>query len=80
MELAANDVIAFIKKAGLVDVDVEALATDVPLTEQGLDSLDLMTVFLEIEETHGIRIPDEDYEGLRTVDEIAIYLTQRLAS
>jgi acyl carrier protein len=60
-------------------VDTSSLEPDVPLTEQGLDSLDLMTVFLEIEETYHIKVPDQDYERLRTADEIAAYLNEQLS-
>ena len=79
MQVTAKDVVALFRKSGIVGVDVDNLAPDVPFTEQGLDSLDLMTVFLEIEEVYRIKVPDQDYERLQTADEIAAYLNEQLA-
>jgi acyl carrier protein len=59
--------------------DVNALKNDVPLTEQGLDSLDMFNVFLELEDLSGIRVPDEHLEELRTIDDIAAYVSARLS-
>ena len=79
MTVTANDVMGLLRKSGLITVDTGSLIADIPLTEQGLDSLDLMTVYLEIEETYRITVPDQIYEELRTADEIAAYLNEQLA-
>ena len=62
-----------IKKAGS-RADIDTLKNDVPLLEQGLDSLDMFEVFLNLEETFNIKIPDEDVDKLRNIDGIVNYV------
>ncbi len=40
----------------------------------GLDSLDTVDLIMQLEQTYGIRIPDEDYSKLTTVQEVIDYL------
>lgn len=40
----------------------------------GADSLDVLQLLMTIEETYGIRIPDESLAGFRTVGDIVHYL------
>lgn len=40
----------------------------------GADSLDVLQLLMTIEETYGIRIPDESLAGFRTVGDIVKYL------
>lgn len=47
---------------------------DVALKELGLDSLDVASLFLAIQEQLGIRVPDADIDRLDTVARIAAYL------
>ncbi|MEM7125479.1 MAG: phosphopantetheine-binding protein [Chloroflexota bacterium] len=56
-------------------IDVESLKEDLPLTGQGIDSLDMYTLFLSIEEGLGVAIPDEDVEKLNTIDDIVKYVS-----
>jgi len=51
---------------------------DRPFQDLGLDSLDLASVFLGIEETYGIRIPDEEAKNLSTINALAGFLAGRL--
>ena len=52
-----------------------ALVGDFGLTETlsdiGADSLDHVEIIMEVEETFGVEIPDEDAQGLCTVQAIA---------
>ena len=40
----------------------------------GADSLDILQLLMTIEETYGIRIPDESLAGFNTVGDIVKYL------
>ncbi|WP_018619281.1 acyl carrier protein [Spirosoma luteum] len=40
----------------------------------GLDSLDNVDLIMRLEQTFGIRIPDEDYSKLTTMQEVIDYL------
>lgn len=41
------------------------------------DSLDLVELGMKFEEEFGVSIPDEDYEGLKTVGDAIDYIKQR---
>ena len=58
------------------EIDVASLEEAVPLTEQGIDSLDMYTLFLSVEEKLGVAIPDDDIEKLNTIDDIVKYVVQ----
>lgn len=45
-----------------------------PLTEFGIDSLDISSVFLELEDQFDVKIPLEDIDDLETVNQIVDYL------
>jgi len=47
--------------------------------ELGIDSLDTMTIFLEIEENFDIdEIPEDSFLALDTIDKIVVYLGKKL--
>ena len=48
-----------------------------PLKELGVDSLDVASIFLEIHERLGVRVPDQQIDGLDTVRRIAAYLEEK---
>ncbi|GAB2640715.1 hypothetical protein GCM10027068_20410 [Prescottella soli] len=39
-----------------------------------IDSLSLVDVAVRLEDTHGVKIPDEDMQGLRTVGDAVAYV------
>lgn len=41
------------------------------------DSLDLVELGMKFEEEFGVSIPDEDYEGLKTVGDAIAYIEKR---
>lgn len=53
---------------------------DRDLTEYGIDSLDISGILLAAEEKYGVQIPDEDVDGLTTVNAIATYLSAKVDS
>jgi len=59
--------------------DVDEMKSDVPLSEQGIDSLDIVNVYLLLEEKFEVSIPDEDLEQVKTIDDIVTYINNKLA-
>lgn len=64
------------KKAKL-NLDIDALATDVTLRDQGVDSLDVSNLFLHVEEDFNITISDEDIDTLDTIEKIVSYIDSK---
>ena len=58
--------------------DVEEMKSDVALSEQGIDSLDVVNVYLLIEEKFDVQIPDEDIDQVKTIDSIVEYVNKKL--
>ena len=69
-----------IKKAEVLNDDVENLKNDVELEEQGIDSLDMANVYLLCEEEFGIKIPDEDIDKVKTIDSLVGYINNKLSN
>lgn len=77
MNVTQQDIIAILENAGL-STDVSTIKGDTNLAkEAGIDSLEMMSVFLGIEEKYGIHIPDQDLDRLDTIDNIIDYLQNR---
>lgn len=56
------------------------MKSDIPLSEQGVDSLDVVNVYLLLEEKFDVKIPDEDLGQLQTINDIVIYINNKLSS
>jgi acyl carrier protein len=76
MNVSQELIASLIDGAG-VAADISGIKGDMPLRDAGIDSLDMMNVFLAIEEKFAIRIPDEDIQKLDTMDNIVRYLNGR---
>jgi acyl carrier protein len=77
MKATQEDILSIMENAG-VSADISTLKGDTKLDKTaGIDSLEMMSVFLGIEEKFGIHIPDDDLDSLDTIDAIVGYL-QRL--
>lgn len=59
--------------------DVEEMDSSVKLSEQGIDSLDVVNVYLLLEEKFDVKIPDEDLDQVQTIDAIVEYINSKLA-
>lgn len=59
--------------------DVSDMVNDVPLRDQGIDSLDVVNVYLLLEEKFDVKIPDEDLEQVQTIDAIVEYINSKLS-
>ena len=62
-----------------IRIDIEELDPSESLSEQGLDSLDLVTILFTIEEKFYIKIPEEDInEGkLSSINSIVSYINEQ---
>lgn len=57
--------------------DTAEIKKDIPLREQGVDSLDIVNIYLLLEEKFEVKIPDEDLEKVTTIDEIINYINNK---
>jgi len=63
----------------LEDVNPETFSPDIDLVDEvGIDSMDLATVALVLQDEYGIRIDEDDYPKLTTIRLIAEYLQKRM--
>lgn len=73
MKVTKEEILAIVENIG-VSLDVSTIKVDVPFKQAGIDSLEMMNVFLGVEEKFGIQISDEDILDLNTIDNIVSYL------
>ena len=78
MNVSHEQIVSLIQDAG-VSADISGIKGDMPLSDAGIDSLDMYNVFLAIEEKFAIKIPDADIDKLDTIDNIVRYLRDRQA-
>ena len=63
----------------LEDVTPESFEPDVDLVDEvGIDSMDLATVALVLQDEYGIRIDEDDYPKLTTVRFISEYIQKKM--
>ena len=67
-----------INELKLEDVTAESFDPDIDLVDEvGIDSMDLATVALVLQDEYGIRIDEDDYPKLTTVRFIAEYIRDK---
>ena len=63
----------------LEDVTPATFDPEIDLVDEiGIDSMDLATVALVLQDHYGIRFDEDDYPTLTTVRKIAVYIGERL--
>ena len=63
----------------LEDVTADTFDPDIDLVDEvGIDSMDLATVALVLQDEYGIRIDEDDYPKLTTVRFIAEYIKKKI--
>ena len=68
-----------IEELKLEDVTPATFDPDIDLVDEiGIDSMDLATVALVLQDHYGIRFDEDDYPTLTTVRKIAAYIGGRL--
>jgi acyl carrier protein len=78
MKATPEKVLEIIRSSGNSDIDSKELIVDKPLSEQGIDSLDIMSLLLNLEEAFGVKIPDEEIDKGVSIDSLVIYLNSQL--
>ena len=73
-----EDVKSVFSDSNLRRVNIDDINEDIPLSEQGLDSLDLYNVFLNIEDKYNIKIEDSDFGLLRDLKDIVKFINNKL--
>ena len=58
-------------------VEIESIKNDVPLSEYEIDSLDIFSINLELQELAGFEVPDEDVDQLNSVNSINEYFKKQ---
>ena len=72
----AQIIIAELKLQGIT---AEAFEPDLDLVDEiGIDSMDLATIVLVLQDEYAVKIDEDDYPKLRTVRLIAEYIRERL--
>lgn len=76
MVITSANIIGIIK--GLdTTTDVPSIKIDTLFEEVGLDSLDRMNLFLDIEEKFNIKITDDDFNQLNCIKDIINYCREK---
>jgi acyl carrier protein len=58
--------------------DVSEMKTNISLADQGIDSLDVVNIYLLLEEKFDVKIPDDDIMHVQTIDNIITYINKKL--
>jgi acyl carrier protein len=77
MQITIDDVKKVIEEADVLG-DIDNLLSDKDLTEQGIDSLDAVNIYLILEEKFDVKIPDEDLSQVKSIDAIINYVNNKL--
>ena len=74
-----EDILKMIKDLD-INVDISSLSVSIPLREQGLDSLDMATIFFELGDRYSRKVTDEDIENgkLESIDKILNFINGNL--
>lgn len=69
------DIKELIKQCGIL---AQNLQDDVNLSDQGVDSLDKASLFLNTEETYNIKISADEFMELNTINKIVKHINEKL--
>ena len=72
-----SEIMKFVKDANQSVIIENDDDFDLPLSEIGLDSLDLMSILFAVQDKYNIDIPDEDIEGLTTLNMLIKYIDEK---
>jgi len=61
--------------SGQLKIEADQIAPSTNIMEDlGADSLDIVELLMAIEESFGVTVPDEDVQGLKTIQDIVEYV------
>ena len=77
--MTANDqrIIDALRDAA-IDYDAESFSPSLSFRDNGIDSLDVMGLFLAIEEKHGVKFSAAEAEAIKTPAELSLALDRKL--
>jgi acyl carrier protein len=78
MELSISNLKQILANSSSLGDDVLDFKDDVSINEQGVDSLDMLDYFLNLEEAYNVKIPDTDIEKVKTFQALFQYLQEKL--
>jgi acyl carrier protein len=78
MTFDVNELIEKLKQS-CPDIDTTTFTGDTSFKKVALDSMDIASFMLELEESYGIKIPNSDISKLDSIDQVILYLNSRLA-
>ena len=58
--------------------DIANISPDIDLKEIGIDSLEIMNIFLDIQEATGVEVSDDEMNNLNTVRKICDYVNVKI--
>ena len=78
-DITVNIAKIMIDELKLEDITPETFDPEIDLVDEvGIDSMDLATVALVLQDEYGIRIDEDDYIKLTTIQRIAEYVMEKL--
>ena len=79
MKVTAEDILAIIKES-IEDQEIVAkLKIDVPLLQQGLDSIDMPVIAVATEKKFSVNLSDALATKLKTVNDFVAFVNQKLS-
>lgn len=72
--MAVSDDIRTIIASVIEGFDAASLGMNSPFTEAGLDSLDLATVLLEVQEKFGVEVPSDEEDQYDTLAKLTAFV------
>jgi len=66
---------------GQLGVEAEEVTPEASILDDlGADSLDVVELVMALEEEFDIEVPDDDVEGIRTVNDVQTYVAARVSA
>jgi acyl carrier protein len=78
MAVTAADIRELMRNVGIEKELIDELKPDVPLLQQGLDSIDLPVIAFATEKKYGVDIFNAEGLVLRTIDDLVAFLNENL--
>jgi acyl carrier protein len=78
MKVTTADILEIVKQAGIQQKVRDHLKSDLPLLQQGLDSIDLPAIAAATEQRFKIDLSDADAQDLKTIDDYVRFVNMKL--
>lgn len=75
--LPIAEVVEMVRPVAKVPAEAPIGADDRLVDDLNIDSLDLVGVFLQVQDRFGVEVADDDVPGLRRVADLAAYIAAR---